>query len=170
MNHLNTEILVPFLDGELPADEMARCREHLRECPACRRQVEQHGAVWDGLDALPVPAEPDGLTAAILSRTTRAESELGPRRLRQWARRLAVPAGLAAAIVLAVLAWPGETPKAPADPEPTMELVQETPAQVERILRERELLDTMHEYGDLIEYFDVLVELDKILSQADRAS
>lgn len=170
MNHLNPETLVPFLDGELPADEMTRCREHLRECPACRRQVEQHGAVWDGLDALPVPAEPDGLTAAILSRTTRAESEFGLRRLRPWAQRLAVPAGLAAAIVLAVLAWPGETPKTPADPEPTMELVQETPAQVERILRERELLDTMHEYGDLIEYFDVLVELDKILSQTDRAS
>ncbi len=51
-----------------------------------------------------------------------------------------------------------------------MELVQETPAQIEQILRERELLDTMHEYGDLIEYFDVLVELDKILSEADRAS
>ena len=68
MDHLTRDILVPYLDGELPADAARRCRNHLAACEACRFEAGQLGGVWDLLDAAPEPVVPQGLAEAVLAR------------------------------------------------------------------------------------------------------
>jgi anti-sigma factor RsiW len=169
MDHLTTDLLVPLLDGELPADEARRCREHLAACETCRLESEQlggacqPGGVWDLLDAAPTPVVPQGLADAILDRATKEVSTVAHEghRLttgRRWLR-LGVPLAAAAAIILVVLLQP-----APLNDRITNEPVVQIPANdVERILELQESLDVMNEYGDLIEYYDVLKHLDRIV-------
>lgn len=55
--HLDTT-LVPYLRGELAADEQTAAAAHLAECAGCRRALDDTRAVLDALRAVPVP-EPD---------------------------------------------------------------------------------------------------------------
>jgi len=91
--------LSAFLDGELSAGERAEVQGHLRECPACARELEELGAVDTFARELPVEA-PAGYFEELPGRV-RA-------RVRRPARtpRLAVWAAVAAAAVMAVVVTP----------------------------------------------------------------
>lgn len=44
--------LSAYQDGELIAEDQARIRTHLKECPACRQELTELEGVWEGLDSL----------------------------------------------------------------------------------------------------------------------
>ena len=54
--HENTALLDAFVDGELPAADMAEVRAHLAECPDCRAYVEDALAIRA---AFPTEEEPE---------------------------------------------------------------------------------------------------------------
>ena len=164
MDHLASDILVPFLDGELSADEARSCRNHLAACPACRIEAEQLGGVWDLLDAAPEPVVPEGLAEAVLARAAADAGRYGTfgRRLIRWG----VPVAAAAAIVMAVLLQPESTSDSNRDLNngPIVNADLDIPqGDIERILEVQDSLDVMNEYGDLIEHYDVLKRVDRIL-------
>src|SRR4030095_5011266 len=47
------EILEAYLDGDLPAAEASRVREHLERCPACAAELELAGRIQRELRSLP---------------------------------------------------------------------------------------------------------------------
>ena len=173
MSHLAHEILVPYLDGELSSDEAHRCRHHLAACRTCQAEAEALGGVWDLLDEVPEPGIPDGLAAAVLAR---AADELAkqpvdhPRVFRHRLIRWAAPLAAAAAIALVVLLPrdSGVDPNLVITNDPIVSAddaeIHEIPqSDIEQILKVRDSLDVMNEYGDLIEHYDVLKRLDRIL-------
>ncbi len=78
----------------LPAGERTTVAAHLRDCPECRRQVEELRQVRGLIDAAPTP--PVRVDVAAVYRSAAAEEV---RRLRRW-RRLALTACAAAAALL----------------------------------------------------------------------
>ena len=56
MNHrfLEDRIFL-YIDRGLPAEELARCEEHLRTCPRCRERVTTLRAAWGSETLLSVP-------------------------------------------------------------------------------------------------------------------
>ena len=51
------ELLIPYLDGELSAEEKKQVREHLESCAVCRERLEEHAALWRLLGAFPAGIE-----------------------------------------------------------------------------------------------------------------
>lgn len=47
------DILEPYLDGDLPAAEASRLREHLERCPDCAAELELAGRIQRELRSLP---------------------------------------------------------------------------------------------------------------------
>ncbi len=84
--------------GDLPPDEAARVRDHLRGCPACRAEEAALGQVRHLLDAAPAPR-----VSVDLAGVYRRAAEQQARRSRRW-RRAALAMTAAAATVLSVTA------------------------------------------------------------------
>lgn len=87
--------LSAYLDGEARAP--GRIAEHLAQCPACARRLEEMLRVRDALRALPAPAPRPGFDARVLAAV---QSAPAPRR---WPVLLAPAAALAAVAVVAAL-------------------------------------------------------------------
>jgi Putative zinc-finger len=113
--------LSAFLDGELSAAERAEMQGHLRECPACTRELEELGAVDAFARELPVEA-PAGYFEELPGRV-RA-------RVRRPARapRMALWAVAAAAAVMAVVVTPVVLQHERAVMTPAAQAVPEVPA------------------------------------------
>ncbi len=104
------ELLVPFLDGELPADEHAAVRTHLEACPACRRLAERRRMTYALLGELSeAPAAPS-IWPEVVARTHR----IGVRQ--RVIRRVAVAAALVFSLALAHLGYRYSRASAP-DPD-----------------------------------------------------
>ncbi len=118
----------------LPPNEEATITAHLRECPACRRELEELRQVRSLLDAAPAP--PARVAVAAVYRSAAADEA---RRLRRW-RRLALAACAAAAALLLILVsrlefgveahqfvvrW--QTPPTPETPTPAPQVVVAPP-------------------------------------------
>jgi anti-sigma factor RsiW len=144
-----TDQLPAFLDGDLPPGEAAQLEDHLKACPACRREQAALRQVQRLLDAVPTPR-----VEVDLSRLYQQAAALQQRRLRRWRRGAYAGFGLAAAVLLlavglrlevrleghqAVLRWgtpPVAAPTpAPTVPEPPVQLVAISDAQL-RVVRE----------------------------------
>src|SRR5204863_7679206 len=97
--HVDTA-LVPYLRGELPADERARVERHLEACESCRGAADDFRLLRERLVATPPPvAEPHwGRYRAELR--ARLEPSRGRRRA-AWLRP--VPVAMAAAMLAAVV-------------------------------------------------------------------
>ena len=63
--HLTTEQLSAFLDGQLPPAEQALCDAHLRDCDQCRRALQGLRMTVSLLKALPQPVPPRSFTLPI---------------------------------------------------------------------------------------------------------
>lgn len=94
----DAERLTGYVDGELPAEEHARVTEHLRECAACREQVEAERALRERLRGLAVVEPRAGFEAELRSRLRRA---------RPSPFRMLLP--LAAVLVVGLL-WAARSP------------------------------------------------------------
>jgi len=85
--------------GDVSAAEREQLQAHLRTCPACARELDALQRLRGCLDAVPAPA-----TTVNVAKLYQQAWQRDGQRSRRW-RRLAVAAvGLAAAIVLVVLA------------------------------------------------------------------
>jgi anti-sigma factor RsiW len=99
------ELLGPYVDGELPADEAADVEEHLKTCPDCasaqRRLVGTSFQLRAGLARYPAP---DVLKARIRAAIAQPSVEVRPAARRApFFRVSGWPATVAAAALVAVL-------------------------------------------------------------------
>jgi len=92
------ELVTAAVDGELSPEDQARLEEHLRDCPACRQQLESERVLRAQIRALPEVAPPAGLEERLRARLRAA-------RPRRWRFILPLAAGLTA-----VLLWSGSSP------------------------------------------------------------
>lgn len=92
-------LLDALTDGALSDAEAAEVREHLAGCPDCAEEVDRLAEVVSVLREIPRPAAPDGFTEEVMRRLPPRAAARG--RVLKWA---AIPAGLAAACLLALLA------------------------------------------------------------------
>lgn len=92
-------LLDPFLDGELPPEELARVQAHLRECPACRGYVDDALAIRAALAGGDDTAVPDGFSQRVMQRIREETPTAKPPR-RRYGRTLAALAACCAVVVL----------------------------------------------------------------------
>ena len=119
--HLDPERLQDYVEGLLPAPQMARVSAHLEACGGCRGEEEQWRSLIQGIEKLPVMAPSRAFSSHVMGqirigrlvRPVAAETTLG--RALAWAGRLiprtrkawAVISGIALtpATVVALLAY-----------------------------------------------------------------
>jgi negative regulator of sigma E activity len=78
MNHDELcERLSAYLEADLEASERARIEEHLRECPACRREYRELRHTVDLLRGLPAPDPPLDLADRVIARLRAGEGRTG---------------------------------------------------------------------------------------------
>lgn len=65
--HIEGAFLHRFLDGDLPAAEIARAERHLESCDGCRREVRRYRALFLDLATLPMALPPVDFDARILA-------------------------------------------------------------------------------------------------------
>ena len=101
------------LGGIDPADDIA-LRAHLDGCPACRSELRELTLVARALDAVPIsaieaaPAEPSGaLAGRVLDRLAREREQARSRRVRRALVGAGACAGVAAAVIAAILVLGG---------------------------------------------------------------
>jgi hypothetical protein len=99
-----TELMGPFVDGELLAEECEGLEDHVRSCPLCESRLEAMRALTRALSSLPV-IEPTPKESYRLMNRIRAEME-SPSPARAGRARLRVAA---AALTLLVAASIGTT-------------------------------------------------------------
>ncbi|HTF56847.1 MAG TPA: zf-HC2 domain-containing protein [Planctomycetota bacterium] len=94
-------VLIEYLDGRLTADRAAEASSHLAACTGCRRAAEAYRGTWELLGRLE-PLEPDSAFLAQVHRRTRGS----------WIPRVVAALGAAAALLVAILVYKGESPGA----------------------------------------------------------
>ena len=87
-----------YCDGELPAEEIRRLEEHIRQCPSCTQELEQLKALSGLIGAVAVPE----LSPIALKRLHRAIVILPERTI---VRTAEVFAAVAAAVLLVCSVW-----------------------------------------------------------------
>lgn len=88
--------LALLLYGDLPPDEAARVRDHLRTCPACRAEEAALAQVRHLLAVAPAPR-----VAVDLAGVYRRAAEQQARRSRRWRRAALVMTAAAVAVLVA---------------------------------------------------------------------
>ena len=137
------ELLVPWLDDELPADEAQRVSGHVGQCAACACELEQHRRVGSTLDAVysARPAGPD-MVSEVRRRIERERRTASTRMLRR------VVLGVAASLLVGVGVWwmvtsPGAEPSG-TSPGGDANLVGEVPAD-DGLLENLDVLEALGE-------------------------
>ncbi|MDQ2841079.1 MAG: zf-HC2 domain-containing protein [Acidobacteriota bacterium] len=108
LDHLDSDLLIQFLDGELPDERFVEVREHLAFCAACRQRRDEFGILSFRVDAL-VSALPAGYSPTHRIDLTKALVSPGPapivptkgQALPRFAWALAAAASLVIGIILA---------------------------------------------------------------------
>ncbi|MBW3596677.1 MAG: hypothetical protein KY475_05315 [Planctomycetes bacterium] len=97
--------LVAYLDGELGSEESLRVERRLAEDAGYRRALQELETAWDLLDTLP-RAEPDeSFTRSTVEMVAfSAKSDVDELRTRARRRRALAAVGLAASLIVAMLA------------------------------------------------------------------
>jgi anti-sigma factor (TIGR02949 family) len=67
-------LLDPFLDRELPANEMATVELHLEDCPDCHRELEDLNSLRNALQVLPGVPVPPGLRDTVIGALGRSRN------------------------------------------------------------------------------------------------
>lgn len=93
----------PFAD--YPRAHLDAAWEHARQCPTCGPALQASDRLTIDLAALPQPAPPPDLAAAVAARIARIEIEEEPpvrARAHDWSPLITVLGGLAAAVAIAL--------------------------------------------------------------------
>ena len=144
------ELLVPWLDGELPTDAARRVSGHVAQCSVCPREVELHRRVGSTLDAV-YAARPGASPDVILQVRQRLE---GRDPLGKTFRRVVL--GVAASVLIAVGTWwlvsPGD------GQDPSVAVGDGDAAAEEELLENLDVLEALEEEG-----IDLTPELVQVL-------
>jgi anti-sigma factor RsiW len=165
--HPETE-LIPYLRGELSADERARVGAHLEGCAQCRESAEASSAILANLaQVVEGVRDPDWATyRAGLTRKLRARQASSVRGRWRWRREdLRLPAfgwpsmaiGAAAVAVLAIVIHRGSG-GLPAPGVDQLELQQERSSTDVGLLANYHVVENL----DLLENYDVIEHLDEL--------
>lgn len=98
-----------YVDGELPAEEMAQVQAHLDECPECRAYVDDALAMRAAFPEVENTAVPEHFCEDVMERVGRAAAAQKGKKVmsfRRWARVLA-PLAACCALVIALKSVPG---------------------------------------------------------------
>jgi anti-sigma factor RsiW len=87
--HLDHNRLQDFVEGALPARQIARVRSHLDECGACAREAEAWLGTLRGLDALGHFAPAEDFAARVMAHVRVPEPAKAPAPVVDWRRALA---------------------------------------------------------------------------------
>ena len=98
-------LLDPYIDGELPPEETARVREHLRACGGCRAYVQAALVMRDAFPEAESAEVPDGFAEGVMA-AIRANAAPRKRRSPRWQKTLLPLAVCCAVVVLAVSSLP----------------------------------------------------------------
>lgn len=98
-------LLDPYIDGELPPEETARVREHLRACGGCRAYVQAALVMRDAFPEAESAEVPDGFAEGVMA-AIRANAAPRKRRSPRWQKTLLPLAACCAVVVLAVSSLP----------------------------------------------------------------
>ncbi|HWY05960.1 MAG TPA: hypothetical protein VNY24_03820 [Candidatus Acidoferrales bacterium] len=113
MKHGTEEELIAYRDGE--AKEREAIAAHLRECPECREELKRIEAVFEALDAMPIPDPGVDYGQRVWQRIA---PRLGEKKARWWEtpfvpQRLAALGGVVALVILAFVAGRWTKPPIP---------------------------------------------------------
>lgn len=95
MTHVTHQIQA-YLDGELTPSLAGEFRAHIRDCAACRRELDAARGLWELVDGSQAPAPRSNVWPAIESRLERRRG----RRSWTWPQRGLATAALALGVVL----------------------------------------------------------------------
>jgi anti-sigma factor RsiW len=161
--HPETEI-VPYLRGELSADDRARVSMHLEECAQCRASAEASSAILSNLARVVEDVrEPDWTTyRAELKRKLR---DAKASRERRWAGlrmpelrwpSMAIGGAAVAILAIAIAMYRGSSLQAPGVDQ--LELQQELSSTDVGLLANYHVVENL----DLLENYDVIEHLDEL--------
>ncbi len=161
--------IVPYLRGELSADERARVRAHLEGCAQCRETADASSAILSSLArAVDEVREPDwaDYRGELKRKLGVAQASRGPARWRWWTDlRLPVPGwpsmamGAAAVAVLAIAIVMHRGPAGSQAPGvDQLELQEELSSADVGLLANYRVV----EHLDLLENYDVIEHLDEL--------
>jgi len=121
--HPGEDDLVLLFYGDTSPAEEGRMTAHLHECASCQPVWEQIRTTLAAVDAAAVPEPPPDFERVMWARVQGALDGMPPPRTQWWAARHWIPAGVLAAVFLAMVAagryWPGPAPVAPGSATPT---------------------------------------------------
>lgn len=99
------ELLVAYLDGQLPPDESERVESRLADEPAIRERLQSLDRVWNALDSLPRATAPTAFTRSTVEMVAQSATASVPDKKPRWRFPLVAVvavAGLAAGAVLSL--------------------------------------------------------------------
>src|SRR5579883_2175734 len=134
--------LIAYLDGELKGDAARRVETRIAREPAVREEADALRRAWDMLDYLPQPEPSPQFTHRTLGKLTPVSAPVAPAvRPRRRFARLAVAAGWAAAVVVALGTGyevaRRRTPREPGEPELVHDL---------RVIENKRLYDPIDDF------------------------
>ena len=154
--HPETE-LIPYLRGELPAEDRAAVSRHLRDCETCRVSLEETRGALEALRAeRPAPPEPDWRRYRVELRAKLAERS-APRW--SWSLPRLVPIAATAAVAglaLVLMLRPGVPPPPSGEDLPPFQEVA-IGSHLD-LLRDYSVVENL----DLLEDLDVVQDLDAL--------
>jgi anti-sigma factor RsiW len=162
--HPETE-LVPYLRGELSADERARVAAHLEQCAQCREAAKASSAILLNLvRAVEEVREPDWAQyrGELMRKLRKAQAGSGRAPERWWTRpvfgwpSMAIGAAAVAVLAIAIVMHRGGGPNAPSVDQ--LELQQELSSADVGLLANYHVV----EHLDLLENYDVIEHLDEL--------
>ncbi len=162
--HPETE-LVPYLRGELSAEERARVGAHLEGCAQCREAAKASSAILSNLARVVDDVrEPDWTEYRGELRRKLREAQAGSAsvRGRRWTRpvfdwpSMAIGAAAVAVLAIAIMIHRGAGPNAPSVDQ--LELQQELSSADVGLLANYHVV----EHLDLLENYDVIEHLDEL--------
>lgn len=165
-------LLVPFLEGDLPAKQQEEVEAHLSSCEHCRRERELFNQSWQMLDNYVTPKLKDDFTPSLMRRIRSEQTKT--EKVRNWFPRFTLqPLVPVFTIVLIaaltfLLFWKGPLPKdMPVKPMPDDRLAESVPAEPENVvtqMSDEEIISNLDilENVDLLENVQLLNELDVV--------
>lgn len=110
-----SNLLTDYLDNQLKLPLRREAETHLRECPVCRRKVEEMAGLVDALHALPKVSASDSFEAVLMGKISHYHENLQhPRNLRTLFSTHSRTFSAAAALILvmtgALVIWRGYNP------------------------------------------------------------